>query len=126
MPHGYDGNGPEHSSSRTERYLALCDQDEFVPYNGEYEYKTVLDDINMQVVHPSTAANYFHLLRSHMRMPFRKPLVVISPKKLLRFKGASSKIEDFGENTHFETTIDDKNPHLVATDKVRKVILCSG
>jgi len=59
----------------------------------------MLESTNMQVVMPTTAANYFHLLRRHMRLPFRKPLVVASPKKLLRFKGATSKLEAFGEGT---------------------------
>jgi 2-oxoglutarate dehydrogenase complex dehydrogenase (E1) component-like enzyme len=80
----------------------------------------------MQVVHPSTAANYFHLLRTHMRMPFRKPLVVISPKKLLRFKGATSRIEEFDETTKFDPLISDTSTSLVAPEKVRKIILCSG
>lgn len=56
-------------------------------------------DINMMVVHPSTAANYYHLLRLHMRVPFRKPLIVVAPKKLLRFKSATSKIDEMGEGT---------------------------
>ena len=61
----------------------------------------------MKVAHPSTAASYFHLLRTHMRMPFRKPMVVVAPKKLLRFKGATSKIEDFAEGTKFIPLIAD-------------------
>jgi len=126
LPHGYDGNGPEHSSARTERFLLLCNQDEDVPYEGKYEYKQALKDINMQVVHPSTAANYFHLLRTHMRMPFRKPMVVIAPKKLLRFKGATSNIEDFGPDTKFDPLISDEYEKLQAPEKVRKVIFCSG
>jgi len=80
----------------------------------------------MQVVHPSTAANYFHLLRTHMRMPFRKPLIVIAPKKLLRFKGATSNIEDFSDNTKFDPLISDNYPNLSSPEKIRKVILCSG
>lgn len=102
LPHGYDGNGPEHSSARVERYLLLCDQDEFLPENAEdYDTTEILQATNMQVVMPSNAANYFHLLRAHMRQPFRKPLVVISPKKLLRFKGATSNIEDFETGTQW-------------------------
>jgi 2-oxoglutarate dehydrogenase complex dehydrogenase (E1) component-like enzyme len=93
LPHGYDGQGPEHSSSRIERYLQLCDQDDVVP--KEKDWMEILRHTNMQVTMPSTAANYFHLLRAQMRMPFRKPLIVASPKKLLRFKGATSNIEDF-------------------------------
>lgn len=80
----------------------------------------------MQVVLPSTAANYFHLLRTQMRLPFRKPLVVVSPKKLLRFKGATSDLEDFGPGTRFLPLIGDKHPNLAAPEKVTKVILTSG
>lgn len=80
----------------------------------------------MHVVHPSTAANYFHLLRQHTRRAFRKPLIVVAPKKLLRYKGAASSIEDFGEETKFEHLIGDQNPELAPKDKVRKVIFCSG
>lgn len=95
LPHGYEGNGPEHSSCRIERYLMLCDQDEFVPNEGEYSNMEIAKDINMQVYHPSNSANYFHMLRRHMRRPFRKPVIVVAPKKLLRFKGATSEIDDF-------------------------------
>lgn len=80
----------------------------------------------MKVAHPSTAANYFHLLRTHMRMPFRKPMVVVAPKKLLRFKGATSTLKEFGEGTTFKPVIEDQNPKALDKSKVRKVILCSG
>lgn len=127
LPHGYDGNGPEHSSCRTERYLLLCDQDEFIPDETlNYDNKDILRDINMQVVCPSSAANYFHLLRTQMRLPFRKPLVVVAPKKLLKFKGAASDIEEFDEGTRWMPLLGDKHDQLVAPDKVRKVIFCSG
>lgn len=127
LPHGFDGNGPEHSSCRIERYLLLCDQDEFVPGDGEnYDNKDILEQTNCEVVHPSTAANYFHLLRTHMRLPFRKPLVVVSPKKLLRFKGACSNIEEFEAETRWQPLIEDQSKTLVAPEKVKRVILCSG
>ena len=126
LPHGYDGQGPEHSSCRTERYLLLCDQDEYVPSEGKYDHYQIMKETNMQVVQPSSAANYFHLLRSQMRLPFRKPLVVVAPKKLLRYKGACSEIEEFGPNSHWKPLIEDQNKTLVAPEKVRKVILCSG
>jgi len=108
LPHGYDGAGPEHSSSRVERFLQLCDQDEELPEDPEtYDRQGILERINMEVVFPSTAANYFHLLRTHMRMPFRKPLIVVSPKKLLRLRGACSSAEDFVEGTRFKPVIED-------------------
>lgn len=127
LPHGYDGNGPEHSSSRVERYLQLCSQDDEVPGDGvNYDNKDLLRDTNMQVVNCSTAANYFHVLRTHMRMPFRKPLIVIAPKKLLKLKAAGSSIEEFAENTRFQNLIGDQHDKLVPADKVKKVVLCSG
>jgi 2-oxoglutarate dehydrogenase E1 component len=89
--------------------LQLCDQDETVPYNGEYKKSQVMAETNMQVVNCSTAAQYFHALRTHMRLPFRKPMVVVAPKKLLRFKGACSTIEDFDEGTKFKHLLTDTN-----------------
>jgi 2-oxoglutarate dehydrogenase E1 component len=108
LPHGYDGNGPEHSSSRSERYLQLCDEDSSLPNGGlDYSNKEQLEHVNLQVALPSTAANYFHLLRRQMRHPFRKPLVVVAPKKLLRFKGALSNIEDFSDGAMYNLVIND-------------------
>lgn len=110
-----------------ERFLQLCDQDDHVPFNGENYYnKDILREVNMHVVNCSTAANYFHLLRTHMRLPFRKPVICVAPKKLLKFKGATSKIEDFGENTRFLPLIEEANPDLVAPEQVKRVVLCSG
>lgn len=126
LPHGYDGNGPEHSSARTERYLQLCDQDDVVPNGGNYNNIDELEKVNMRVVQPSVAANYFHLLRQSMQTPFRKPICVVAPKKLLRLKGACSQAEDFGPDSQFRPIINDVNPKAVSKDKVRKVILCSG
>jgi 2-oxoglutarate dehydrogenase E1 component len=97
-----------------------------VPEKGEYDHFQILKETNLQVVQPSCAANYFHLLRTQMRLPFRKPLIVVAPKKLLRYKGACSDIEDFTSNTAWKTLITDKHKSLVAPEKVRKVILCSG
>jgi len=105
----------------------MCDQDDIVPYDGiNYDNKDILKQTNIQVVNCSTAANYFHVLRTQMRMPFRKPLIVIAPKKLLRLKGACSNIEDFAEGTRFQLLMKDTNPNLVAPEKVRKVVFCSG
>ena len=126
LPHGYDGNGPEHSSCRTERFLLLCDQDDSIPANAEYNDAEVAKEANMHVAHPSTAANYFHLLRRHQHRTFRKPLIVVAPKKLLRYRGATSSIEEFAENKQFTPVFDDQSSKLVKKDKVRKVLLCAG
>lgn len=127
LPHGFDGNGPEHSSCRMERFLQLTDQDCAVPANAEsYSRADVLKGTNMQVVNCSTAANYFHLLRAQMRLPFRKPLVVAAPKKLLRYKGACSTIEEFTEGSQFLPVIGDKNPKALKPSQIKKVVLCSG
>lgn len=99
LPHGYDGQGPEHSSCRIERYLQLSDELDHTGKKAEL--------VNMQVVNASTAANYFHLLRRQMRRPYRKPLVVAAPKKLLKFARANSDFEDFAEGKHFEEIIVD-------------------
>jgi 2-oxoglutarate dehydrogenase E1 component len=116
LPHGYEGQGPEHSSARLERFLQLCAQD------------------NMQVVNCTTPANYFHVLRRQMRRDFRKPLIIMTPKSLLRHKRAVSNIVDFGEGNSFhrvmvdgaEAGCDVGGVKLVADDKIRRVILCSG
>lgn len=80
----------------------------------------------MQVVNATTAANYFHLLRRQIRRTFRKPLIVASPKKLLKFARANSDIEEFGEGLRFKRVYEDQNKSLVAPEKVKKVVLCSG
>jgi 2-oxoglutarate dehydrogenase E1 component len=105
LPHGYEGQGPEHSSARLERYLQLC---------AEH---------NMQVCVPSTAAQIFHLLRRQMLRPFRKPLVVMSPKSLLRKKEAASSIQDLA-NGSFQTVIPEVDA-LEAKD-VKRVVACCG
>jgi 2-oxoglutarate dehydrogenase E1 component len=105
LPHGYEGQGPEHSSARLERYLQLCAED------------------NIQVCYPSTAAQYFHLLRRQMRRNFRKPLIIMTPKSLLRHKGAMSPVEAFTSG-HFLEVIDDEA--VPEPNQVRRVLLCSG
>ena len=106
LPHGYEGQGPEHSSARVERFLQLCAEG------------------NIQVANCTTPANYFHLLRRQMLRPFRKPLVVFTPKSLLRHKAAVSKAEDFMGAQHFMRILSDTNP---ASDKdTRRLVLCSG
>ncbi len=106
LPHGYEGQGPEHSSARLERFLQLCAED------------------NIQVANCTTPANYFHLLRRQMARPFRKPLVVMTPKSLLRHKLAVSKAEDFQGESHFMRILSDTN--APADKDVKRLILCSG
>src|SRR5690606_16146109 len=105
LPHGYEGQGPEHSSARLERYLQLCALD------------------NMQVCVPTTPAQMFHLLRRQMLRDARKPLVVMTPKSLLRHKLAVSPLEDLAEGKFWQVI-----PDTVAARpaKVRRVVLCSG
>jgi len=104
LPHGYEGQGPEHSSARIERYLQLCAQH------------------NMQVCIPSTPAQMFHLLRRQMLRPMRKPLIVITPKSLLRHKDAVSSLDELA-NGEFKVIVPDKH---TAYAKIERVILCSG
>jgi 2-oxoglutarate dehydrogenase E1 component len=102
LPHGFEGSGPEHSSARLERYLQLCAED------------------NMQVVYPTTPAQIFHLLRRQVLRPWRKPLVVMSPKSLLRHPRAVSSLDDLATGT-FQRVIPDPE-----ADGATRVILCSG
>lgn len=106
LPHGYEGQGPEHSSARPERFLQLCAGD------------------NMQVANVTTPANYFHLLRRQMHRNFRKPLIIMTPKSLLRHKLAVSKTEDFLGDTHFRRILSD--PSAPADKDVKRVVLCTG
>ncbi|MEE8332467.1 MAG: 2-oxoglutarate dehydrogenase E1 component, partial [Alphaproteobacteria bacterium] len=107
LPHGFEGQGPEHSSARLERFLQLCGED------------------NMQVSVPTTPANYFHLLRRQIHRNFRKPLVVMTPKSLLRHKLCVSDLDDMGPTTFFRRVLPETD-ELVADDKIRRVVLCSG
>ena len=107
LPHGYEGQGPEHSSARLERYLQLCGED------------------NMQVVNCSAPASYFHVLRRQLRRDFRKPLVIMSPKSLLRHRRCVSTLEDMGPGTSFHRVLYD-NERLCDDSEVRRVVLCSG
>jgi 2-oxoglutarate dehydrogenase E1 component len=107
LPHGYEGQGPEHSSARLERYLQLCAED------------------NMQVCNITTAANYFHALRRQIRRKFRKPLVVVTPKSLLRAKEVASPLADFGPGTTIHRVICESEA-IRPDDEVRRIVLCSG
>jgi len=116
LPHGYEGQGPEHSSARLERYLQLCAQD------------------NMQVCVPTTPANYFHMLRRQMHRPFRKPLVVMTPKSLLRHKRCVSFLSDMETTNSFHRVLRDQaevvpgatTVTLAKDADIKRVILCSG
>lgn len=103
LPHGMEGQGPEHSSARLERYLQLCAED------------------NMQVVNCTTPANFYHVLRRQLHSEWRKPLIVMTPKSLLRHKSAVSYLKDMGENTYFRRLIGDE-----IVKKSSRVVLCSG
>jgi 2-oxoglutarate dehydrogenase E1 component len=115
LPHGYEGQGPEHSSARLERFLQLCGDD------------------NMQVGYCTTPANYFHILRRQLHRSFRKPLILMTPKSLLRHKRAVSKLSEFGPGSSFHRVLwDDAEYHpgssitLVPNDQIKRVILCTG
>jgi 2-oxoglutarate dehydrogenase E1 component len=115
LPHGYEGQGPEHSSARLERFLQLCAED------------------NMQVANCTTPANYFHILRRQLKRDIRKPLILMTPKSLLRHKRAVSRLDEMGPETSFHRVLwddaqylKDSPTKLVADEKMRRVVLCSG
>lgn len=115
LPHGYEGQGPEHSSARLERYLQLCAED------------------NWQIANCTSPANYFHILRRQLHRQFRKPLVLMTPKSLLRHKRVTSRLEDLSEETTFHRVLWDdaqdkpnKDFDLAPDDEIKRVVLCSG
>ncbi len=116
LPHGYEGQGPEHSSARLERYLQMCAED------------------NMQVCNVSTPANYFHVLRRQVHRNFRKPLIIMSPKSLLRHKLCVSTFEEMGPDTSFHRVLWDDAQYvpekfetkLLEDKKIKRVVICSG
>ncbi|CAJ0592057.1 unnamed protein product [Cylicocyclus nassatus] len=116
LPHGIDGAGPEHSTCRMERFLQLCDsREDQKPVDGE--------NINLRIANPTTSAQYFHLLRRQVIPNYRKPLVVVAPKMILRHPKAASSLSEFAPGTHFRNVIDD---NTCKAEKVTKVILTCG
>ncbi|KAL6074805.1 oxoglutarate dehydrogenase (succinyl-transferring) [Balamuthia mandrillaris] len=129
LPHGYDGAGPEHSSARLERFLQMSDSDPDEIPSMVREQRTQIQRTNWQVVNCTTPANYFHVLRRQVHRDFRKPLIVISPKRLLKYPKAVSPLSDFldsGNHLTFRRVIPDTCPTLVPPDQVRRLIFCSG
>ncbi|XP_052262129.1 2-oxoglutarate dehydrogenase complex component E1-like isoform X3 [Dreissena polymorpha] len=133
LPHGYEGMGPEHSSARLERFLQMSndDQDHF-PVNksdgkesDDFEIQQ-LHEINWFVGNLTTPANYFHALRRQIALPFRKPLVLMTPKSLLRLPEARSSFEDMIEGTGFQRLIPDKGVCTKKPEGVKKLIFCTG
>ena len=114
LPHGYEGQGPEHSSARLERFLQMCAED------------------NMQVANVTTPANYFHILRRQLKRDIRKPLILMTPKSLLRHKRATSTLEEMAAGSTFHRVLRDDaerlvdGPRLAADDRIRRVVLCTG
>mmetsp|Transcript_31679 Transcript_31679/g.32271 ORF Transcript_31679/g.32271 Transcript_31679/m.32271 type:complete len:236 (-) Transcript_31679:167-874(-) len=121
------GQGAEHSSCRMERFLQQVDEDEDeIPVMGEKDRRQI-QMTNWQVVNCSTPANYYHVLRRQVHRDFRKPLIVISPKNLLREKRATSKLEEMGEGTMFTRVYSESDPEVVKNaSSVRKIIYCTG
>ncbi|KRX18979.1 2-oxoglutarate dehydrogenase, mitochondrial, partial [Trichinella nelsoni] len=127
LPHGYEGMGPEHSSARLERFLQLCcdDEERMKPPGPEFEGGQLMET-NMIVANCTTPANFFHLLRRQMLLPFRKPLIVMTPKSLLRHPEARSPFDDYLENTRFIRLIPEDGPASENPEQVKRLVFCSG
>ena len=128
LPHGMEGMGPEHSSCRPERFLQLCssDAEEFPSEIGSDFSDKQLHDCNMIVLDCSTPANLFHALRRQVAMPFRKPMVMFTPKSLLRHPDAKSSFDDMISGTSFKRVIPDATVASQNTESVKRLILCTG
>lgn len=136
LPHGYDGQGPEHSSARLERYLQMSDDNPFVIPEMDPTLRTQIQQCNWQIVNVTTPANYFHVLRRQINRDFRKPLIVMSPKNLLRHKDCKSNLSEFDDvqghpgfdkqGTRFKRLIKDQNDHSDLEEGIKRLILCSG
>ncbi|XP_055379071.1 2-oxoglutarate dehydrogenase complex component E1 isoform X2 [Condylostylus longicornis] len=127
LPHGMEGMGPEHSSARLERFLQMSsdDPDYFPPESDEFAIRQ-LHDINWIVANCSTPANYFHILRRQIALPFRKPLIIMTPKSLLRLPECRSTFDDMVEGTEFQRVISDSGPASENASSVKKLVFCTG
>lgn len=127
LPHGYDGQGPEHSSARSERFLQLCDdREDIATYNVEKDLK-IIQQHNMQVINCTKPSNFFHALRRQMHRSFRKPLIAITPKKMLKMRMAFDVIENFLTSTKFLPYLPEEFSHKLKEKKdIKRIILCSG
>lgn len=127
LPHGYDGQGAEHSSCRIERFLQQVDEDPHYIPRLSREERLQIQRSNMQIVNVTTPANYFHCLRRQIHRDFRKPLVVCSPKNLLRHKRCVSKLEDMAPGTEFQRVIDEQDETINSkADGVKTLVFCTG
>ncbi|XP_014613689.1 PREDICTED: 2-oxoglutarate dehydrogenase, mitochondrial isoform X5 [Polistes canadensis] len=127
QPHGLEGMGPEHSSARLERFLQMSadDPDYFPPESEEFAVRQ-LHDINWIVANCSTPANYFHILRRQIALPFRKPLIMMTPKSLLRHPEAKSSFDLMLEDTEFLRVIPEEGPAANNASNVKRLVFCSG
>ncbi|CAL4975056.1 unnamed protein product [Urochloa decumbens] len=133
LPHGYDGQGPDHSGAHLERFLQMCNDNPFIIPEMEPTLNRQIQECNWQVVNVTTPANYFHVLRRQIHREFRKPLIVMAPKNLLWHKDCKSNIVEFeghqgfdNHGTRFKRLIEDPNNHRSTEESVKRLILCSG
>ncbi|XP_064209489.1 2-oxoglutarate dehydrogenase complex component E1 isoform X1 [Anguilla rostrata] len=127
LPHGMEGMGPEHSSARPERFLQMCNDDPDVLPNITEDFAVrQLYDCNWIVVNCSNPANYFHVLRRQILQPFRKPLIVFTPKSLLRHPEAKSNFDDMLAGTHFQRMIPEQGPAAQNAAGVKRIVFCTG
>ncbi|QCE12862.1 2-oxoglutarate dehydrogenase, mitochondrial-like [Vigna unguiculata] len=136
LPHGYDGQGPEHSSARLERFLQMADDNPHVIPEMDPTLRKQIQECNLQIVNVTTPANFFHVLRRQVHREFRKPLIVMSPKNLLRSKVCRSNLSEFDDvqghpgfdkqGTRFKRLIKDQNYPSDVEEGIRRLVLCSG
>jgi len=127
LPHGYDGQGAEHSSCRVERFLQQTDEDPHHVPRMAFDERMQIQHCNWQIVNCTTPANFFHCLRRQVHRDFRKPLVVVTPKNLLRHKRCVSSLEDMGPGTMFRRVYDETDPTIVnSPENVKTLVYCTG